>query len=225
MYKRQIAFFLFTAISAAITVGLPYLFDSYADDHKGHVVFYQGVISSYYKQFIDFERVAVMGTWVLTICGTGTYLMQRWLCLNSWVKIVPFLIVAALYGVFICGGFLAPMMMVDGFRELRNIEWLRDLAPRIATASPFVVILSLFSELSRNSRILVDPFFFGFHAVHAVLFVGCILLIRRQSRIVRTAYLTEPPTAQSIESKADEFKTPNPAASNQAEVRSGEENS
>lgn len=186
------AFILFTIISAATCVGLPYLFEQYAADHNGHTVFFTGNLSQYYRQPIDFHRVAWEGTLALTICGICTYLLHRWLCLSSWLKAVPFVTVSLLYGALICGGFMVPAVLIQEFRELQNIPWLTEMAPQAALASPVVVMLGLFRELNGSNGIPQTGNFSLFYIVHAVLAICCLWLIRRQSRLLRAAYLVTP---------------------------------
>lgn len=212
-----IAFLLFTGISAAISIGLPFAFDLYAADHNGYTVFHYGPLSSHFDRELDFLRIAIEGGLILTICGICCYLMQRWLCLSSWSKIVPILIMAVLYGVLVCGSSLVPMILLEEFRELRNFPRLVDAAPNIALVSPFVVMLTLFEELPANSTIPQHPNYYAFYFVHALLIVGCLKLIRHQSWLLRRSYLVRPEDRKKSRTASADVQEPDTDAADSGE--------
>lgn len=183
------AFLLFTLISTAASIATPFHFERFFASPSGNTIF-PDLMYATQGRAVDYVRIAVEGSLVISVAGLAVYAFHRFACLSTWMRSVSFVAVAIVYLVAAC---ILPVFFVMLFLEtpeLRSVQAFQDWGPTFAMASPFAVMMSLFKEM--GSRFPRDVSTAPFYVVHGVLLGLTILGIRHRGRKLREEYLTGP---------------------------------
>jgi hypothetical protein len=183
------AFLLFALLSTAASIATPYYFERACAAPIGQTVF-PDLMHVRHGRAIDFARIAVEGSVVISVAGFVVYAFHRLACLLMWIKSAAFVGVAALYLSVVC---MLPVFIGMVFLEvpeLRDVQPFARWAPMLAMASPITVVMSLFNEM--GSRFPRDVSAAPFYVVHGVLLGVTIFEIRRCGRRLRMMYLARP---------------------------------
>ncbi len=183
------AFLLFALLSTAAAIATPYYFEQTFAAPGGHTVFPDRIDAAYGRP-MDYARVAVEGSAVISVAGLVVYAFHRLACLLMWIKSAAFVGVAALYFSVVCMLPLFVAMLCLEVPELRNVQPFARWAPMLAMVSPITVVMSLFNEM--GSRFPRDVSAAPFYVVHSVLLALTIVEIRRCGRRLCAMYLTRP---------------------------------
>lgn len=187
-----VAFVLFTLISTAESIATPFLIEKYIAVPIGMTIFPTNIGQNMNQGLqVDFVRIALEGSAVISVAGLVVYALQRLACLTTWMRTVTFASIAAVYSVFAC--FLPLFFAVVSLelQELRGIWPLQYAAPTVAAASPVTAIAILINGG------LGPPFppnisTVPFYVVHDLLLVLLLLGIRRTGSKLRGMYQAEP---------------------------------
>jgi hypothetical protein len=183
------AFLLFALLSTAASIATPYYFEQTCAAPTGNSVF-PALMYVTDGQPMDYSRIAVEGSAVISVAALLIYAFQRLACLLSWIRSATFAAVGALYFIAIC---MLPVFFAMMFLEvpdLREIPLFSEWAPRLAMVSPVTVELCLFHEM--GPRFPSDVSTAPFYVVHGILLGWTLFEIRRRGRKVRAMYLAEP---------------------------------
>jgi hypothetical protein len=183
------AFLLFLLISTAASIATPFQFEQFIASPSGNTIFPDLMFATRGRP-VDYVRIAVEGSLVISTAGLVIYALHRQLCLMTWVRSVAFLVVAPLYSFFVCMLPLLVVMLILEEPELGRVQVFIDWAPTLAMASPFTVIINLFNEM--GSRFPRDVSTAPFYVVHGVLLGLTILGTRSRGRKLREMYLAGP---------------------------------
>lgn len=183
------AFLLFALLSTAVSIGTPYYFETTFAAPAGETIFPDLMYATSGRP-VDYQRIVVAGTLALSVAGLVVYAFQRLVCLSGWIKSASFVLVGALYAVFMM---LLPVffgMMFLEVPELRDVQPFAAWAPQLAMVSPVTVEMSLFNEMGSRFPRGVSPA--PFYVVHGLLLGLMLLAIRRRGRSLRELYLAGP---------------------------------
>lgn len=182
-----VGFLSFASLSTAVSLGTPFLFEELCAKPLGQTIF---AVTPQAGRQIDFVRVAIEGTALLTVAGLVVYALQRLLCLNAWIRFSAFMIVALLYCILVCILPIIPFAIINSTFELRSMDSLRRASEYVAMTSPFTAIISLFAELDRE--FLTGASTLPFYTAHCVLLALALFGVCRRSPKVRAMYLDAP---------------------------------
>lgn len=189
------AFLLFLLISTALAIATPF----YVEQHfalPGGITVFPRLMYVTNGRPVDYLRIAVEGSVVISVAGLVVYAIHRLGCLVTWIRSATFLGAAAFYCAAVCfvPGFVA--MFFLEFRELRDIPFFQVCAPKLAMVSPIIVIMNLFNEM--GSRFPSSASTVPFYVVHAGLLGLSVSGIHRRGKKLRELYLKSPmPEAKS----------------------------
>lgn len=186
-----LAFVLFLLFSTAVSIATPFYIDQVYASVAGGTIFLSRMQGTDRPQ-IDFLRVAIEGSLVISVAGLVIYAFQRLMCLMTWVKSGTLALVGILYFVGIC---LVPLffaVLAMDFPQFRDDPMIQLVGPRLAMASPFMVMMRLFNEA--GGRFPDDVSTASFYVAHGILFLAALGGIRRNSRRLSQEYL--PPLAE-----------------------------
>ena len=183
------AFLLFGLVSTAVAIATPFLFEEYFASRNGTTIFPEFTYGTQGRR-IDYSRIAIEGSAVISVAGLVVYAFHRLACLMTWMKSVAVVGVGGLYFITVCMLPLVLAMLLFEVSELRNIQVLADGAPLLAMTSPFTVTMFLFNEM--GSRFPRDLSTAPFYLFHGVLFGLAILGLRHRGRKLREVYLSGP---------------------------------
>jgi len=180
-----IGFMMFLLVSTATAIGVPIWFDQVVAIPGGSALFPgQKFVSD--GGAIDYVRISIEGTMVLSVAGLTVYLLQRMICLALWLKTGAMVSAALFYLGVVC---IIPLMvgaMALEIPELRDNATIQANAPQWAMISPFTVFLFLYRELGSSfpQSLSTVPFYLG----QTIMIGGCLVIMRRQSRRLRLEY-------------------------------------
>jgi hypothetical protein len=184
-------FLLFALVSTALSIGTPFYFEQmFASPLQ--VTLFPGLMYVTRGRTVDFVRVAVEGSIVISIAGLVVYALHRFFCLMTWLRSATFVGVAGAYCVGVCMMPLVVAMLFLEVFELRDLPLVAEWAPVLAMASPVTVIMSLFNEM--GSRFPRDASTAPFYVVHGILLVIALFGIHRRGRRLRVLYLPDSTT-------------------------------
>ncbi len=183
------AFLLFALLSTAASVATPYYFEQTCAAPTGNTVF-PALMYVTDGRPMDYARVAVEGSAVISVAALLIYAFQRLACLLSWIRSAAFAAVGGLYFIGVCMLPVFFAMMFLEVPELRDVPLFAEWAPQLAMVSPFTVEMHLFHEM--GPRFPNDVSTAPFYVVHGVLLGLALFEVRRRGRKVRAMYLTEP---------------------------------
>lgn len=184
----SICFTLVLLISSALVIGYPGWFAAHVAGSA--VTETTSTVSSvdFRIEGLNFADVAWKGTLVLNLAAVTCYLLQRVVCLSTWMKSASLLNVSVLYGALVCGVPVAVGSAVRSFHELQQYPLLFDNAPRLAMVSPAAVLAIMYGERSPYFGTETSPV--PFLVVHGLIIVICLFAMRRTSRRLRLEYAT-----------------------------------
>lgn len=184
------AFLAFLLISTAAAVAIPLSFERFFAAPMGNTIFPDRMYGTQGRP-VDYLRIAIEGSAVISIAGLTVYAFQRSQCLTAWMKTTTFLVVVAnVYFCFVC---LLPLFVAAlsiEVPEFRRIPLVAEWAPTISLSSPITVMMTLFNEM--GSRFPRDVSTAPFYIVHGVLLGVAVLELRRRGRKLREMYLMGP---------------------------------
>jgi hypothetical protein len=184
------AFLLVLLLSTAASIATPFYFEEFRAAPNGTTVFPEFMYGTRGPP-MDYARIAVEGSVVISVTGLTIYAFHRLVCLMTWIRSVAFAGVAALYFILVC---ILPIFVAAFFLNvpaMRSEQALADWAPfMLAMTSPFTVEMNLFRELGGQFPSNVSPI--PFYLVHGMLLGLTLLAIRRRGRKLREMYLTKP---------------------------------
>lgn len=186
-----IAFLLFVVISSAMSMAMPFLYEQFVAGTHGISIFPVLDSTVVRGRQIDFYRIPLEGSLVVSFAGLVIYAFQRRVCLMTWIRSTTFFAVTFLYYIFIC---LLPFifaLIAMEMPELRNLQMVKEIAPTVGMMSPIMVMVVLFNgELGPPfpNNLSTAPFYI----IHTVLLVMALLGLRRGGHPLRDMYLTEP---------------------------------
>jgi hypothetical protein len=182
-------FLLFALASTAASIATPYYFELSCAALTGITVFPDLMYVTDGRP-IDYARVAVEGSAVISVAGLVIYAFHRLGCLLTWIRSATLAGIGALYFIMVCMLPVFFAMMFLEVPELRDVPLFAEWAPSLAMVSPFTVELHLFNEM--GPRFPSDVSTAPFYVVHGVLLALALFEIRRRGRRVRAMYLAEP---------------------------------
>ena len=185
------AFLLWALISTLASIAAPFQLEQYINGPGGTSIFPNRVDVYGTLRQVDFVRVALEGSLVISVVGLVVYALQRLACLLTWMRSVSFAAVAALYLVFICELPILSGTLFLEIPELRCIPILAAWAPILASVSPFMVLNALLMG-EMGSPFLSEISMVPFYIVHSLILILTILGIRRCGRNLRQMYLAMP---------------------------------
>ena len=185
------AFLLWALISTLASIAAPFQFEQYINGPGGTSIFPNRVDLYGTLRQVDFIRVPLEGSLVISVVGLVVYALQRLACLLTWMRSVSFAAVAALYLVFICELPILSGTLFLEIPELRSIPILAAWAPILASVSPFMVLNALLMG-EMGSPFLSEISMVPFYIVHSLILILTILGIRRCGRNLRQMYLAMP---------------------------------
>jgi len=179
-------FLIFLAVATAAVIGMPHWFERNVAAAVNFTLFPDSLELARNRP-VDFSRIALVGSLIISTSAVVLYLLNRLLCLWMWLRSLSFLVTAVVY-VGLIG--LLPILCGTLFlevSELREIHVISDHAPTIMLISPFSAVVLLFNELGPAfpADLSTAPFF----VVHGVFGCAILGLIHRRSRNVRPDYL------------------------------------
>lgn len=184
-----LAFISFLLFSLAATIGMPLYFEHYISGPAGFTLFPDALPNRRGPSEVDFMRVMLEGTAVITVCGIVLYAIHRTMCLGTWLRTSAVVASASLYFVFVC---LVPMAFAAfyfEFPEWRNTLHFGEWGPLAAVASPITAFGIIFKEVGRNFPVDTTlPFYAG----HGLILIVTLFAAFRQTRQLRKQYIEEP---------------------------------
>ena len=184
-----IGFMLVLLVSTATTIGVPMWFDRAVAIPGGSTLFpAQKFVSE--GGAIDYIRISIEGTMVLSVAGLTVYVVQRMICLALWLKTGAMVSAALFYVGVVCIIPLVVGAMAMEIPELRGNATIQEYAPLLAMISPFTFFLFLYRELGSSfpQNLSTVPFYLG----QSIIIAACLLIMQRQGRRLRLEYSTEP---------------------------------
>lgn len=185
-------FVLFAVVSTTVAIATPFGFESYLALPADQTLFPDHVFGPGTPE-INFYRVSIEGSLVLTLAGIVVYSLHRLGCLLTWMRSISLVVTAGVYAFTICFLPLIISAILLRTRDLHNLQLLTDLGMVLGMMSPFMVIMNLFSEL--GSMFPATPSSVPFFVVHGLLMVITMMAIRRTGRRVRRLYLSSTASA------------------------------
>ena len=185
-------FLLFLVFSTFASISTPFQFEKLAAIPNNVTIFPQDV-AGYVgaSKMIDFVRVSIEGSVVISLAGLAVYAFHRVTCLGSWMKTSTSVTVGILYSILICTVPFIYSLVILETNDLRQIQWLADTAPTVTAMSPTAAMMILvaggiggpFGDYASTTP---------FYILHVALIVLTVLWFRRAGRKLRLQYLTEP---------------------------------
>ncbi|MBS0202027.1 MAG: hypothetical protein JSS49_03945 [Planctomycetes bacterium] len=188
----SVAFLLFVFISTGASMAMPFLYEQHFAGSGEHSIFPELDSITLQGRQIDFYRIPLEGSIVVSIVGIVIYALQRRWCLLTWIRSTTFFGVGFMYYVFICGMPVLIAVIAMETHEIRSLHLVPEVAPSIGMISPIMVAVVLFNgELGRPfpSNVSTLPFYI----VHAVLLGLTLIRMRRSGSDLREMYLPDPP--------------------------------
>ncbi len=171
-------FLLFLGLSTVACVGIPMAFDSYAARTVGATLYPLLRYGSEGTE-MDYLRVSLEGTLVLSLAALTVYLMQRVLCTYAWMKSLSMALVAVIYAGLVCA--LPAFAGIFSYEMLRHPDYslIRQAGQPVAVLSPVIVLMNLYKE-SPPAWHQVSPL--PFYVLHGLLIVICFWHWWKRSR-------------------------------------------
>ena len=183
------AFLLFALASTAAAMAMPFGFEKFRAAPIGATVF-PDLLFGTQGPPMDYARIAIQGTLVISVAGLVIYAFHRWACLVTWIRSATFVAVAALYFIVVCLLPLVVAMLLLQVLKIHNVQPIPAWTLVLTMTSPMAVEVNLFNEMGgpfpRDASTV--PFF----VVHGVLLGLTLLAIRRRGRRLREMYLAGP---------------------------------
>lgn len=186
-----IGFVLILFLSTTAAIGVPLVFNLVVAAPNETTVFPEMYVHDG-GNTVDFVRVSIEGTLALSVAAVTGYLLQRTICLYTWLKSAAILIVAMFYVGFVC--VIPAVVGIFSYEMLRYPQYaaFRDVAIPVAAISPFVFLMNLYKESPQEWHGVSK---LPFYVVHSVIMVACVLLMWRRSRRLQLDY-PEPPVKE-----------------------------
>ena len=186
-------FFLVTWIVATVsTIAVACLFDLFVMHPMNQSLFGMGL--SYgigANGTVDFSRICIEGTVVVSISGLVVYVFHRLLCLGMWLRTGSFLLVASLYW-FTVG--LIPVLFGQFVLEngFGNIVIPANIVIYMSSTSP-IAGLAIVYQFQLGPQVPEKLTTIPFYVLHLILLLLGLWQYRNASQKVRTTYLPESP--------------------------------
>lgn len=183
-----IGFVLILFLSTTAAIGVPLVFNLVVAAPAGTTVFpetyeYDG------GNTIDYLRVSIEGTLALSVAGLTIYLLQRTICLYTWLKSAAMMIVAMFYVGFVC--FMPMFIGIFSYEVIFRSDQaaFHSISRQIAAMSPFFFFLQLYQATPPewwNAPAL------PFYILHSFMIVVCVVVMWQRSRRLQLDYPTSP---------------------------------
>lgn len=184
-------FVLVLGLNTTVAMGLPFVVQRYVLGPLGIDLFPAEIPAWQATLRIDFVRVAIEGTLLLTLAGLVVYGIMRCVSLATWLKPAAVMATVGLYLGLVCIVPILVGMLCVEVPELREIPTFNEYGPRFSMVSPMASMSALFGERLNSSfpeNLPRRPFFIA----HGVLLAVLSLWYWRSSRNVRRTYLPDP---------------------------------
>src|SRR5262249_36544722 len=157
------------------SIAAPFCFERFFAVPGGYTVF--PTLMDQAGQPMNFARLAVEGTAVLSVAGVTIYALHRLVCLMTWIRSVTFALVATLYFGLVCMLPVVFVILLVEVPELRSVPTFADWAPRLAMVSPVTALMFLFNETGSQfpRHVSTAPLY----VAHGVLLGLTLMEIRR----------------------------------------------
>ncbi len=191
------SFLLFWLFSTSASIAVPLIFEHYAAAPAGLTLFPERQQSNPSELPVDFFQGLLEATIVISIVGLVLYAFHRALCQAMWMKSMSITLVLVLYGALV---WMTPVLigafLLEGMLELRQIQFLTNLAPLVAAVSPMVTVTLAF-EGRMGGAFPAEMSKLPFYLFHAVLLLLTLFQIRRGGRKLREEYIPDPKREES----------------------------
>jgi hypothetical protein len=184
-----IGFGLVLFLSTAAAICVPLVFDVVVTAPAGTTVFPDDTDVRDGGIPVDYLRVSIEGTLALSVAAITVYLLQRAVCLYTWLKSAAMMIVAMFYVGFVC---IIPMFIgIFSYEVLFRSDQavFHNISRQIAAMSPFFFFMQLYQETPPEWRNVPS---LPFYMLHSFIIVVCVVLMRQRSRRLQMEYPTPP---------------------------------
>jgi len=184
-----IGFVLILFLSTTASIGVPLVFNLVVAAPAGTTVFPDPMYAAYGRNTMDYLRVSIEGTLALSVAAVTVYLLQRTICLYTWLKSAAMMIIAIFYVVCVC---IIPMFIgVFSYEVMFRSDQaaFHNISRQIAAMSPFFFFMQLYQEtppIWRNAP--SSPFYM----IHSCMIVACVVLMWQRSRRLQLDYPNPP---------------------------------
>lgn len=187
------AFLMYLIFSTAYAIYAPYHFEKFSAVPEGVTVFPSTVNFGFHNvtRTVDFAKIGLQVTGVLTLAGVTVYCFQRAACLGSWMRASSGGVVGFLYGALICTVPYVTGTIILETRDLNQIPALNEWAPVIAAVSPGPVLAIIYNG-EMHTPFPEEMSTVPFYVSHAVFIICALLRIQFAGRKLRQQYLLEP---------------------------------
>ena len=171
-------FLLFLCLSTVACIGIPLTFDAYAAETAGATLFPLFRYGSEGTE-MDYLRVSLEGTLVLSLAALTVYLMQRMLCTYLWMKSLSLVLVACIYAGLIC--ILPAFVGIFSYEMLRHPDYsmIREAGQPVAAMSPAIVLMNLYKGSPQAWHQVSS---LPFYVLHTLLITICFTHWWKRSR-------------------------------------------
>ena len=182
-----IGFVAFALVSIAASIGMPFWYEINFVAPGGQTVFPDLMYVSRGRE-VDYLRVAIEGSIVITISALVVYGIHRVLCLTAWLRTTAIFGTSGVYFMFLC---LFPMAFAILYFELpewRSHDLFANWAPQLSMMSPMATMAFLFSEMGPDYKDLVTTT--PFYILHIMALLLVVVIYFASGKKLRQQYLT-----------------------------------